>query len=117
MNLECGVNLIENKKKKAGGKDHFQKYGRCSFEIFQDQLNKTNSFYKQENHKTIYIKASDSEEYIKAEISLPPVKTKKLKREKIDYEIKISQPNFGNNMLNLKTKNLKDALSNLDLIN
>ena len=117
MNLECGVNLIENKKKKTGGKDYFQKYGRCSFEIFQDQLNKTNSFYQQGNLNIININASDSEDYIKTEISLPPVKAKKLKREKTDYEIKISEPNFGNNMLNSKTKNLKAALSNLDLIN
>ena len=117
MNLECGVNLIENKKKKTGGKNYFQKYGRCSFEIFQDQLNKTtNSYYQKENYSAIKLNINDSDDHIKTEINLPPVKEKKLKREKTDYEIKISE-NIGKNMLNLKTKNLKAVLSSLDLIN
>ena len=116
MNLECGVNLIEDKKKKSGGKDFFQKYGRCSFEIFQDQLNKTSL-----NNNLININVnnsdSDNDKHMKTEIGLPPLNIKKMKREKTEYNIKNTEPNVTNNILNLKTKNLKIALSNLDLIN
>ena len=60
MNPECGVNLIENKKRKTGGKDYYQKYGRCSFEIFQDQLNKTSSgLYRINDNNIINININD----------------------------------------------------------
>ena len=40
-----------------------------------------------------------------------------MRREKTEYEIKNTEPNAMNNFINLKTKNLKLALSSLDLIN
>ena len=41
IKLECGVELTENKRKKSGGKNYFEKYGRFSYELFQNRLNKT----------------------------------------------------------------------------
>ena len=121
INLECGVNLIENKKKKTGGKDYYKKYGRCSFEIFQDQLNKTTSNFGQLDNNIINININDSnndnDKYLKTEFDLPPLNLKKMRREKTEYEIKNIEPNVAGDILNVKTKNLKLALSSLDLIN
>ena len=36
MNLECGVNLTENNQKKSGGRDYLHKYGRFSFDIYEN---------------------------------------------------------------------------------
>jgi hypothetical protein len=41
MNPEIGVNIMEEKRIKSGGKDFYKKYNRFSVEVFQDQLNKT----------------------------------------------------------------------------
>ena len=118
INLECGVNLIENQKKKTGGKDYFQKYGRCSFEIFQEKLNKTSTnFFGLNNNDIINVNINDEDKSVKTNIDLPPLNIKKLKREKTEYEMKRTGPNSTNNIINLKTKNLKLALNNLDLIN
>ena len=43
MKLECGVDLTENRKKKSGGKNYFEKYGKFSFELYQSKLNNTMS--------------------------------------------------------------------------
>ena len=118
INLECGVNLIENQKKKTGGKDYFQKYGRCSFEIFQEKLNKTSTnFFGLNNNDIINVNINDEDKSVKTNIDFPPLNIKKLKREKTEYEMKRTGPNSTNNIINLKTKNLKLALNNLDLIN
>ena len=123
MNLECGVNMIENNKKKTGGRDFYRKYGRCSFEIFQDQLTKTSSsFYQNNNSNIININVNDSNNNIKTDTNqnssgLPSINKKRFNREKSDYDIMNTPPNATNNVLHLKTKNLKIALSNLDLIN
>jgi hypothetical protein len=113
MNLECGVNLIENKKKKSGGKDFFQKYGRCSFEIFQDQLNKTLSFgffpklVEQKKQNNII---DDKSKKKRSSI----FKQKMIKE--IESKLIENLPNEDNNILSLKTKNLKTALESLDLM-
>lgn len=123
MNLECGVNIIENNKKKTGGRDYYKKYGRCSFEIFQDQLTKTSSsFYQNNNSNIININVNDSNNNMKTDTNqnksgLPSINKKRFNREKSDYDILNTAPNATNNILHLKTKNLKIALSNLDLIN
>jgi hypothetical protein len=125
INLECGVKLIENQKIKTGGKDFFRKYGRCSFEIFQEQLNRTSSgYYHNDNNNYINVNINDNENdsNIKNDIKqdnsgLPYIFKKKFKKEKSDYDILNTMPNSSNNYLNLKTTNLKAALNNLDLIN
>ena len=123
MNLECGVNLIENQKKKTGGKDYFQKYGRCSFEIFQEKLNRTTSgYFSNDNNNYINININDIDSNIKNDIKqdnlgLPAIYKKQFRKEKSDYDIINTMPNSTNNYLNLKTANLNVALNNLDLIN
>ena len=125
INLECGVNLIENQKIKTGGKDFFRKYGRCSFEVFQEQLNRTSSdYFHNDNNNYINVNINDNENdsNIKSDIKqdnsgLPYILKKKFKKEKSDYDILNTMPNTSNNYLNLKTTNLKAALNNLDLIN
>ena len=111
INLECGVNLTENKKKKTGGKDYFRKYGRCSFEIFQDQLHKTSSGFYNIDNNLINIDINDENSKNKNDINLPVI------IKKNEDEIKIMEHNLTNNIMKVKTKNLKLALNNLDLIN
>ena len=108
INPEVGVNIKEEKKMKSGGKDFYKKYNRFSVEVFQDQLNKTaasNLFPKISEQIVGNIKVKK-----KASLSLKP---KKIEEEKSKT---IIPPNEKNNTLSLKTKNLKYALENLDLI-
>ena len=125
MNLECGVNLIEKNQKKSGGRDYFQKYGRCSYEIFQNQLNKTSSgfYFNRTNNNFINININDDNEMNtnnnldQKNRGFPPLTpVKKLKKERKEYELMNTSPNRANYYLQLKTKDLKHALSNLDLI-
>ena len=104
IKCECGVNIKEEKKSKSGGRDFFSKYGRCSLESFKTQFNKTTSFiYTQINDN---IKLNESQKQ--------PEKNKKVFSEEKNKIIQ--EPNEANNILSLKTKNLKLALKNLDLI-
>ena len=130
MNLECGVNLIEKNRKKSGGKDYFHKYGRCSYEIFQNQLNKTSTgFYTEQlGNNFINININDendnSEENLKTDIGkkgtglppLSPLKKKIMKKERTEYDLRNISSNEKNKFINLRIKNLKHALNNLDLI-
>ena len=130
MNLECGVNLIEKNRKKSGGKDYFHKYGRCSYEIFQNQLNKTSTgFYTEQlGNNFINININDendnSEENLKTDIGkkgtglppLSPLKKKIMKKERTEYDLRNISSNEKNKFINLRIKNLKYALNNLDLI-
>ena len=127
MNLECGVNLTENNQKKSGGRDYFHKYGRFSFDSYENQLYRTsNSFYTNQlsnnnNYINVNIHNDDdnNEKKVKAytqqkNTRLQSAAPSKMK-EKID-EIRNTPPSGKNKYLFLKTKNLKSALSNLDLI-
>ena len=108
INPEVGVNIREEKKMKSGGKDFYKKYNRFSVEVFQDQLNKTaasNMFPKISEQIVSNVKFKK-----KTSLSLKP---KKIEEEKSKT---IIPPNEKNNTLSLKTKNLKYALENLDLI-
>ena len=130
MNLECGVNLIEKNRKKSGGKDYFHKYGRCSYEIFQNQLNRTSTgFYTEQlGNNFINININDendnSEENLKTDIGkkgtglppLSPLKKKIMKKERTEYDLRNISSNEKNKFINLRIKNLKYALNNLDLI-
>ena len=111
MNPEVGVSIIEDKKVKSGGKDFFKKFNKCSLEIFQDQLSKTASstFFpvitEQNENNNINEKTKK-----RASIFKPNV------IKEIDPKLVERLPNEDNNILSLKTKNLKSALENLDLI-
>lgn len=106
INLECGVKLKEEEKIKSGGRDFFQKYGRCSVETFQKQVNQTaTGFYHTQliaKNPTSRTVSSNAREIILEEVE------KKIS----DLE----KPNESRNRLSLKTKNLRRALNNLDLI-
>ena len=119
MNPEVGVSIIEDKQMKTGGKDFYQKYNRFSLEVFQDQLNKTSrtSFFPTLTEPT---NANDNiPEKSKRRASINAISPKKKKILK-DLEPKIMEenhPHEENNTLSVKTKNLRIALQNLDLIN
>ena len=128
IKLECGVELTENRKKKSGGKNYFEKYGRFSYELYKNRLNKTmsenfmiketkeivkNSLKKEENENDYKRKdVIKKSERMKKEL----VHNKELIREKSDYDAKFGISNIGNNYLNLKTKNLEIVMNNLDLM-
>ena len=130
MNLECGVNLIEKNRKKSGGKDFFHKYGRCSYEIFQNQLNKTSSGFYTEQLGNNLINININDENVDSEINmktdigkkgdglppLSPLKKKNMKKERTEYDLRNISSNERNKFINLRIKNLKYALNNLDLI-
>ena len=112
IKLECGVNLIENRKKKSGGKNYFAKYGRYSYDLYKNKLNKTTSENFIENEYKEIINDSFKEDKIrtKKEIISEKVLIKKKSNCKINFEnIDIEEH------LNTKTKNLKIVMNNLDL--
>ena len=128
IKLECGVELTENRKKKSGGKNYFEKYGRFSYELFQNKLNKTmsenfmandlkdlmNNSMKKEEKETENIRKDNRKKSTikKAEL----LSNKELIREKSEYDAKFEVPNGGNEYLNIKTKNLRIVMNNLDLM-
>ena len=129
MNLECGVNLTENNQKKSGGRDYFHKYGRLSLDSYENQLYRTSSsFYNNQLNNNNYINinisndnGNDSNEkkvqaYAHQKNSRLQSATSSKMKEKID-EMRNTPPSSKNKYLNLKIKNLKSALSHLDLFN
>ena len=113
--------MTENKRKKSGGKNYFEKYGRFSYELFQNRLNKTtqdnfvtselnekiNNSMKQENN-LIDIRKSNKKDEI--------FSNKELNRQKSDFDAKFEIINTSNNFLNPRTKNLKIVMQNLELL-
>ena len=110
INPEIGVNIMEEKRIKSGGKDFYKKFNKFSLEIFQDQLSKTTSNFYPKNKEKI----EENSETKKRRGSLSVREKTKKGTDKI--LINSRQPTEDNNTLSLKTKNLKIALENLDLI-
>ena len=123
MKLECGVNLTENNKKKSGGKNFFEKFGKYSYEIYKNGLNRTmtenfkekelieiniSNKKKEENDKKFI---NDKKLIEKKEVFLP---YKGLTRENSDSKFRITAGR--NHFFNLKENNLKNIMSNLDLM-
>ena len=114
INPECGVNLTEDKKTKSGGKDYFRKYNKYSLQVFEETLSKTASsnFYQNKNNinnidngiNVTNLKKSQIKEIIK-EIDKKNINTNN-----------VLMPSESNDKLLVKTKNLKLALNELDLI-
>ena len=127
IQLECGVDLTENKKKKSGGKNFYEKYGKFSYDLYQSKLNKTasNNFFDS-NYKNIInnSKINEEKEDNKKNENIQKIKNKikeyisdkSLIRENSDYQAKFEINNQGNNYLKLKTRNLKIVMNNLDLM-
>jgi hypothetical protein len=111
MNPEIGVNIMEEKRIKSGGKDFYKKFNKYSVEIFQDQLSKTTSNFYPKNKEKI----EDISETKKRRGSLSSVR-EKIKKDMDNVLTNSRQPTEDNNTLSLKTKNLKIALENLDLV-
>jgi hypothetical protein len=118
MNPECGVNLTEDKKTKSGGKDYFKKYNKYSIQVFEETLNKTatshfyqNTMNKPNNNTNVMsLKKKSLREQILEE------KDSENNQNNINNNINLTLPNELNNKLFLKTKNLRIALKDLDLI-
>ena len=110
MNPEIGVNIMEEKRIKSGGKDFYKKFNKFSVEMFQDHLSKTTSNFYPKNKEKI----EENSETKKRRGSLS---VKEIVKKDIDnILINSRQPTEDNNTLSLKTKNLKIALENLDLV-
>ena len=94
-----GVTFKEAQKYKTGGKDFFRKYKRYSVENFQKQVGITQSSPK---------KIEKKEE----------TKTEPIEEKEGFYgsDFENTEPSAMNNTLHLKTKNLRQAMKNLDLI-
>jgi len=110
MNPEIGVNIMEEKRIKSGGKDFYKKFNKFSVEIFQDHLSKTTSNFYPKNKENI----EENNETKKRRGSLSV--RDKIKKDIDNILINTRQPTEDNNTLSLKTKNLKIALENLDLV-
>ena len=121
---EIGVNITENRKQKSGGKDFYKKYNRFSLEVFQEQLSKTtSSFFPKlsEQNDTINTNENNSSN-IKKSKRKKSYKFSNTNLDKIlEYKNKnsnllTSNNNNEKNSISLKTRNLKIALQDLDLI-
>ena len=118
MNPECGVNLTEDKKTKSGGKDYFKKYNKYSFQVFEETLNKTatSNFYQNRmnnpnnNTNVMSLRKKSLRDQILEE------KDSDNKQNNTNNNINLTLPNELNNKLFVKTKNLRRALNDLDLI-
>ena len=118
MNPECGVNLTEDKKTKSGGKDYLKKYNKYSIQVFEETLNRTatSNFYQNRmnnpnnNTNVMSLKKKSFRELILEE------KDSEAKQNNTNNNINLTLPNELNNKLFVKTKNLRIALNDLDLI-
>ena len=116
--METGVELTEDSKFKSGGKDFFKKFQRYSLENFENQQNRTvtANFYKKKDlidasgNNTISNELKPIDEY-------KPLKTDENFHHNNNIYKNINlEPSKQNNLLHLKTKNLKLVLNELDLI-
>lgn len=109
ISLECGVNLKEDSKMKSGGRDFFKKYNKYSVEVFKDQLSKTatSNFYP--TQKNMMMPSLKQKSAINGDKNKPLM-------EIIEHNKTSVEPGEDNNVLCVKTGNLRLALSNLDLI-
>ena len=114
INPEVGVSIMEDKQVKSGGKDFYKKFNRFSLEVFQDQLSKTatSNFYPTITESTDINNTINDKMRRRGSVNA----IKKVKIEKEPKMMSIKESNEEKNMLSLRTKNLKAALQNLDLI-
>ena len=104
FNLECGVTLVEDEKYKTGGRDFFKKYNRYSIENYKRKQGIQMTTIK---HKTT------TEKRMKEPITITSDKSNSIVHA-ITYEN--PEPSPVVNTIHLKTKNLRLAINDLDLI-
>ena len=104
IKLECGVTFHEESKMKTGGKDFFKKYNRYSLENYERQLGITS------------YNITKKQKEIKEETKIEPIEEKQNTGNFYTSNFANTEPSAMNSTLHLKTKNLKNAISNLDLI-
>ena len=114
------MDIIENEKKKSGGKDYYKKYNRFSIEVFQEQLSKTsNSFFpKASEIKDINFHTNETNktDRILTDKKIEKIMEYKSKTKSINNNKTLLKNSNEKNSLSLKTKNLKIALQDLDLV-
>ena len=127
MNPECGVTLKENEKTKEGGKDFYSKYNKYSLEVYEETLNRTisSNFYSNQKN-SIMTSNINNNNYTVVNKTLKKLKSKRIKDDAINEvkddkninnkNINLMVPNEVNNRIQVKAKNLKLALNDLDLI-
>ena len=128
MSPACGVNLTEENKIKSGGKDFFHKYNKYSIQVFEETLNRTISanFYQNKIENFINNTTSTNvmslkkrrKSVVKEIINESSKEKSQENKNKANNTTNIDPivPNESNRKIILKTKNLKMALTNLDLI-
>ena len=119
INPEIGVNITEDKRMKSGGKDFYKKFNRFSIEVFQEQLSKTaSSFFPKITEQTVI--NNQTNETSKTNRIFSNEKMERIdeyqNKKKVNENKTLSRNNNGKNSLSLKTKNLRLALQDLDLI-
>jgi len=112
---ECGVNLIEEKKTKSGGKDYFTKYNKYSLQFFEETFNKTISANIYQNNILNNDNNAKNKKNIKDQL-MESIKEKGSDKKIINNNMHMIMPSESNDKLLVKTKNLKKALNELDLI-
>ena len=127
MNPECGVTLKENEKTKEGGKDFYSKYNKYSLEVYEETLNRTisSNFYSNQKNSIMTSNINNNNNTV-VNKSLKKLKSKRIKDDAINEvkddkninnkNINLMVPNEVNNRIQVKAKNLKLALNDLDLI-
>jgi len=109
---ECGVNLIEEKKTKSGGKDYFTKYNKYSLQFFEETFNKTisSNFYQNKMNDMLSNKKNIKEQLMES------IREKSSDKKIINKDLNTIMPSESNDKLLVRTKDLKRALNELDLI-
>jgi len=109
---ECGVNLIEEKKTKSGGKDYFTKYNKYSLQFFEETFNKTisSNFYQNKMNDMLNNKKNIKEQLMES------IREKSSDKKIINKDLNTIMPSESNDKLLVRTKDLKRALNELDLI-
>ena len=114
---ECGVNLIEEKKSKSGGKDYFLKYNKYSLQFFEETFNRTisSNFYQNKMNDMLRNANAKSSKNLKDQL-MESIKEKDSSKKIINNDMKTIMPSESSDKLLVKTKNLKKVLNELDLI-
>ena len=126
FNPEVGVNITEDRRQKSGGKDFYKKFNRFSLEVFQEHLSKTsNSFFpkiSEQNFTLNQTNESNTNSINSSKRKQPKFNNKSLQRI-FEYKNKnitnnniLALNNHNEINISLKTKNLKIALQDLDLM-
>ena len=117
--------MIENRKKKSGGKNYFKKYGRFSYDLYHNKLYKTTTENFLENEFEEIINNSFKRDENRDNKKNEKMKNNKIKKELITDKVLIKEKSDLNGkyentdikaQLKTKIRNLKIVMNNLDLM-